>query len=224
LIRALAADIDGTLTDERRAISPVAVKAIRSLRVPVVLATGNTHCFTRATAVLLGTPLAFVAENGGVVSYTDEKIELLADPKVCEAAFQELARVFPLERYSSRYRFTDLALRRNFEVEAVSRYIKDRSLPVELIDTSFAVHIKDSRVDKGTGLRRIADHMGLELRDFAAVGDSPGDIPMFEVAGFSACVANAPPELKRIADYVARAKYGEGFAEIVNHMRERGML
>jgi hydroxymethylpyrimidine pyrophosphatase-like HAD family hydrolase len=50
LIRALAVDIDGTLTDMRRILCPVALAAIRLLKVPVILVTGNTHCFTRTHA------------------------------------------------------------------------------------------------------------------------------------------------------------------------------
>ncbi|HSD58211.1 MAG TPA: HAD hydrolase family protein, partial [Methanotrichaceae archaeon] len=70
MIRAMAVDIDGTLTDMKRVLCPAAVEAVRSLEVPVVLVTGNTHCFTRAVSVLLGTPRIFIAENGGVVSHS----------------------------------------------------------------------------------------------------------------------------------------------------------
>ncbi len=50
------------------------------------------------------------------------------------------------------------------------------------------------------------------------------DLPMFELAGFRASVGNASPELKRMSDYVARAKYGNGFAEIINYMNEKEMF
>jgi len=75
-------------------------------------------------------------------------------------------------------------------------------LPVELIDTAFAVHIKDRRVDKGTGLSRIAGRMKIDLSQFAAIGDSNSDLPMFRLAGFRACVGNASQQLKQISDYV----------------------
>ncbi|MCX6670138.1 MAG: phosphoglycolate phosphatase [Methanothrix sp.] len=225
MIRALAVDIDGTLTDQNRVLCPAAMAAMRGLRVPVVLVTGNTHCFTRTASVLLGTPRIFIAENGGVVSHAENDMEILADLQVCEAAFKELSKIFPLERYNStRYRFTDIALKRNFDVKAASRYVRERSLPVDIIDTAYAVHIKDKRVNKGTGLRCIAERMQIDLREFAAVGDSPSDIPVFELAGFRAAVGNASPELKAASDYVAKAKYGEGYAEIVKHMIDTGLL
>ena len=225
LIRAIAVDIDGTLSDENRVLSPSVVEAMRSLKVPVVLATGNTHCFTRTVSILLGTPRIFIAENGGVVSHSENEMEILADPAMCQEAYRQLSLVFPLEVYNSfRYRFTDIALKRNFDVSEASRYIEARSLPVDLLDTTYAVHIKDKRVDKGTGLERVAERMGIGPEEFAAVGDSTSDVPMFKLAGFKAAVNNAHPDLKAISDYVAETSYGQGFAEIVNYMVERRML
>ena len=225
MIRALAVDIDGTLSDRNRVLCPKAVQALRSVKVPVMLCTGNTHCFTRTVSVLLGTPRIFISENGGVLSYSEDEMEVLADMSVCEDALQKLAADFPLQRYNSgRYRFTDIALQRNFDVAAASRRAMELGLPVELIDTAFAVHIKDRRVDKGTGLSRIAGRMKIDLSQFAAIGDSNSDLPMFRLAGFRACVGNASQQLKQISDYVAGAKYGDGFAEIIDYMISQKML
>jgi phosphoglycolate phosphatase (TIGR01487 family) len=227
-IRALAVDIDGTLSDHNRVLCPSALKALRALRkqkVDVVLSTGNTHCFTRTVSVLLGTPRIFIAENGGVLSYSEDEMEILADLKVCEDAFEKLAAEFPLQKYNSaRYRFTDIALQRNFDVLAAARRVQELGLPVEIIDTTYAVHIKDKRIDKGTGLIRIAKHMNIDLAEFAAIGDSNSDLPMYRLAGFRASVGNAGPELKQDSDYVAKAEYGNGFAEIINFMNEKGMF
>ena len=227
MIKALAVDIDGTLTDHRRVLCPVAVKTIRKLNMPVVLSTGNTHCFSRTVSVLLGTPRIFIAENGGVLSHAEDDMEILADLQICLDAYQKLANEFPLHKFETaghRYRFTDVTLQRDFDVEAVARRAHELGLPVDIIDTTFAVHIKDKRVDKGTGLRRIAERMKIDLSEFAAIGDSLSDGPMFELAGFRASVGNAGPELKGMSDYVARAKYGNGFAEIIDFMIEQKML
>jgi phosphoglycolate phosphatase (TIGR01487 family) len=227
LIRALVVDIDGTLTDENRVLIPQAVEALRCIKLPVILATGNTHCFTRAVSVLLGTPRIFISENGGVVSYSEKEMEILADLERCERAFEELSRIFPLERHNSdcpRYRFTDIALKRNFDVAKAAEYVQSRDLEVEIIDTTFAVHIKDRRVSKGTGLLRVAEKMGLRPAQFAAIGDSGSDLPMYEMAGFRASVANATSELKEASDYISPSSYGLGFSEIVRHMYEERMF
>jgi hypothetical protein len=66
--------------------------------------------------------------------------------------------------------------------------------------------------------------MKIDLSSFAAIGDSKSDLPMFRLAGYSASVGNARPELKEISDYVAQAKYGNGFAEIIDHMIREKMI
>lgn len=227
MIKALAVDIDGTLTDMNRVLSPASLLAMRRLKVPVILSTGNTHCFSRTVSILLGTPRIFIAENGGVLSYSEEELEILADQQICEDAFQRLSEEFSLKKYDSsrhKYRFTDVILERDFDLPALARRSEELGLPVDIVDTAFAVHIKDRRVNKGTGLIRIARHMNLRPVEFAAIGDSMSDRPMFERAGFRAAVGNARPGLKAVSDYVAEKDFGEGFAEIVDYMIREGML
>jgi hypothetical protein len=224
LIRAIAVDIDGTLTDTKRVLDPLALSAISKIKVPVILVSGNTHCFTRSTAILLGTSFSFIAENGGVISYDDDTIECLSDKSICDEAYQHLGRVFQAELLDSRYRMTDVVLKRSFSVEEGNRYLDGLGLPVDLVDTDFAIHIKDRRVNKGAALLRIMEFLGICGEEVASVGDSINDIPMFEAAGFRAAVGNASPELKAISDYVARELYGRGFAEIVDYMIEKGMF
>ncbi|MCX8207098.1 MAG: phosphoglycolate phosphatase [Methanothrix sp.] len=222
MIEAVAVDIDGTLTDDRRVLSPVSVSVIRELEVPVILVTGNTHCFTRAAAVLFGVR-HFVAENGGVIS-SDDRIEVVGDRKICDEAYEHLKERFGIKKFDSRYRLTDLVLIRGFDVDAASRYLESLNLPVELVDTGFAIHIKNRGVTKGTGLRRISERLGIPTGRIAAIGDSPSDIPMMEISGFPAAVGNAHPAVKSAARYVAERPFGDGFAEIIDHMRASGMI
>ena len=58
------------------------------------------------------------------------------------------------------------------------------------MDTALLLY-QDRRVNKGTGLTRIAQHFNLDPLEFAAIGDSMSDRPMFERAGFRASVAMA---------------------------------
>jgi len=221
-IRALAVDIDGTITDMSRRLDPASLSALYSLEVPVVLATGNTHCFTRAVSVLLGSR-HFVAENGGVISCFDH-MEMLASREPCDRAFHLLQENFDVEPFDSRYRLTDLVLKNNFDLVDAGRLLQDSGLPVELVDTGFAVHIKNLSVSKATGLRRVSQILEIPLDQFAAVGDSLSDIPMMEVAGYAAAVGNARREVAAASDYVADNSFGLGFAEIVEHMIREDMF
>ena len=52
--KAIVVDVDGTITFSDRSIDCRAVKALRSVKVPVIIATGNVLCFARAAAKLVG--------------------------------------------------------------------------------------------------------------------------------------------------------------------------
>ncbi|MEM4648587.1 MAG: HAD hydrolase family protein, partial [Nitrososphaerota archaeon] len=57
----------------------------------------------------------------------------------------------------------------------------------------------------------------LDVQGFvAAIGDSEIDQELLEAADFRAAVADGDPEVKRIADYVAKKKDGEGVMEVID--------
>lgn len=226
MIRVVALDIDGTLTDDERVLSPPALEAVSRLnsRVQVILVTGNVHCFTRAAAVLLGTSRTFIAENGGIISWGEGEMELFSDPSICQEAYLRLKEVYPLSKMDSRYRMTDLVVESNFDVSEAASLLETWGLEADLVDSGFAVHIKDRKVDKGRALERVMDRLGLRKEEVAAVGDSISDLPMFRVAGFRASVANAVPELKEESDYVSKLEFGAGFCEIVSYMAAEEMI
>ncbi|MBU3967738.1 MAG: HAD hydrolase family protein [Euryarchaeota archaeon] len=94
--KAIVVDIDGTITYSDRSIDCRAVEALRSVKVPVVIATGNVLCFARAASKLVGTGGLIVAENGGVVECGTVESDT-SHMKMCEEAFDHLNRHFPLE-------------------------------------------------------------------------------------------------------------------------------
>jgi hydroxymethylpyrimidine pyrophosphatase-like HAD family hydrolase len=58
--------------------------------------------------------------------------------------------------------------------------------------------------------------MGINLKNIMAMGDSENDIEFLRVAGHKVAVANADSELKDMADYVTRNRFGDGVAEAIN--------
>ena len=220
--KAVVVDVDGTITYSDRSLDFRAVEALRGLKVPVVIATGNILCFARAASKLVGTGGIVIAENGGIV----ECGGVLSDTshmKECEEAFKFLERHFTLEMIDPEYRITEIGLRRNFDVEIARELLKEFP-EVEIVDTGFAVHIKSKRINKGIGLKRVAELMGLDARELVAIGDSPNDIEMLEASGFGVAVGNAHPELKRVARMVTKGEYGAGVAEAVGELRRRGEI
>lgn len=220
--KAVVVDVDGTITFRDRRLDCRAVEALRSLRVPVVIATGNILCFARAASKLVGTGGMVIAENGGVIECCIVEYDT-THIKECEEAFELLNRHFALERLDPENRKTEIGLRRDFDVERARQMLREYP-EIEIMDTGFAVHIKSRRINKGTGLKRIAELMGLKEQDFVAIGDSPNDIEMLKEAGFGVAVGNAHPELKKVADMVTDGEHGAGVAEAVRYLKERGEI
>jgi Cof subfamily protein (haloacid dehalogenase superfamily) len=67
-------------------------------------------------------------------------------------------------------------------------------------------------VSKGDTLRNVADYLNIDLEQVIAIGDSFNDLPVFEVAGISIAMGNAPEDLKRLADWVAPSVEKDGVA------------
>ncbi|KAB2944227.1 MAG: phosphoglycolate phosphatase [Candidatus Methanoperedens nitroreducens] len=223
VFKAVVVDVDGTITYSDRSIDCKAVAALRSLHVPVVIATGNVLCVVRAVAKLLGTSGIVMAENGGVVECGKVESDT-SHIKECREALEILKQHFShLEMLDLENRITEIGLRRNFDAKEARKFLGEDA-PVDIVDTGFAIHIKSKKINKGTGLRRIAEMMGLDARDFVAIGDSPNDIEMLEAAGFGVAVGNAHPDLKRVAKMVTKGEHGTGVEEAVRDMKRRGEI
>jgi len=215
-IKAIAMDVDGTITDNSRKICINAIKAINQAEkkgIPVIIVTGNILCATKMLAILLGTTGGLVSENGGVIEYQKDK-KILGDIKKCEEAFQYLKTIYPVYKVEfSDQRISEVAIERNIKEESVKDILKD--FDVEIYDTKFAIHLTDPSVDKGSSLMKLASCMNLDTEEIMAIGDSENDIEFLQVVGLKVAVNNADEELKEIADYVTSKPYGDGFAEAV---------
>ena len=220
-MKALVIDIDGTLTDEQRRLDLRAAAAIRELTVPVILASGNVLGFMKCAVKLIGTSDIMIAENGGVVSMGfDGPVHVSGDKVRCQEVLGILGEYFDLEELDGTERRSDVALRRNFDIDAARQVLVDGNIRgIELVDTGFAVHIKTVDVNKGTALVRVAGMMGLDTGDFVAIGDSVNDIEMIRAAGLGVAVGNAHPALKDVADMVTASQYGAGVVEALKDSR-----
>ncbi|HJJ98864.1 MAG TPA: phosphoglycolate phosphatase [Methanocorpusculum sp.] len=218
--KAFVTDIDGTLTDDRRRLSTRVVEEIRRLvdtGIPVVLASGNTVCVIDALSKMIGTDGDIIAENGGVYrhGYTGTR-HIEGDRELCLAAYQKIIDHFQpkgeeLRLYSNEYRYSDVSFARDVDAGEVSCLLA--GMPVQVIDTGFAIHLQRPGLSKGAALAKLAKLMGLTPADFLAAGDSANDVSMLTPAGIAVVPANASPEARAAADDVMDKPFGEGTAE-----------
>jgi len=223
MTRPLAVDIDGTLTDGAGAVDPRVCEVLREWPAPVVLATGKAFPYPVALAHFLAVERNVVAENGGV-SVVGDDLAVHGDGAAARAvadAYRE--RGFDLGwgglDLTNRWRETEVAVSRERPLAPLEEIAAERGLDV--VDTGYAYHVKSPDVSKGRALGSVAARLGIDVSEFAAIGDSENDARMFDVVGVAYAVANADDHARRAADRVTDAGYADGFLEAAADLSAR---
>ena len=73
-------------------------------------------------------------------------------------------------------------------------------------------HLMQGREDKKVALLELIRDMNLEPEQIAYMGDDIIDIPVLRRVGLSACVPEAPDEVRREVDMITRNRGGDGAA------------
>lgn len=78
------------------------------------------------------------------------------------------------------------------------------------------IDIMNRGVDKGTGVARLCDHLGISVSDVAACGDTDNDAEMLSRAGHGYLVANAEKRMERFADFRIPSNNDRGVAQVID--------
>lgn len=70
-------------------------------------------------------------------------------------------------------------------------------------------------VNKGTGVRYLAELLGLQPANIMTIGDNFNDVEMLEYAGIGVAMGNAPAEVKAFAQWVAPSVEQDGAAAAI---------
>jgi Cof subfamily protein (haloacid dehalogenase superfamily) len=84
----------------------------------------------------------------------------------------------------------------------------------------FLAEIAPAGVSKWSGVKRLAESLGIEEAEICAVGDDVNDIPMIRAAGLGVAMGNALPEVKAAADRVAPTHDENGLVQVVEWLFE----
>ncbi len=72
--------------------------------------------------------------------------------------------------------------------------------------------------DKGSGIRRLCEHLSVPLEATIGFGDSMNDYAMMTTVNTSVCMANGTDELKKISDMVCPGVEEDGIAEALREL------
>lgn len=222
--KAVAVDIDGTITDSNKRIHLGAIEALRRLEaagIPVILATGNTRAITYGLWRFIGLTGPMVCENGGVVWHPDwNEVVVRADGARARRAADMLAEnlgVDPEGITTNAWRESEWCLFPDEDVDEISKMIAESEFnDLSVVRTGFAIHLMEPHLSKGEGLKVAFERMGISPLEVLAVGDAPNDIPMFELVGHSVAVGGCFDSLAAVAKVISSEMHGDTFQPLVD--------
>jgi len=212
-IRAVILDFDRTLTKKPGRINARAFRELKSLKKPLVLASGRNTSFMRELSRKNHGISAIVAENGSVVFFPRSKETIITDSDFMQAARKIVRGKFPELSIGSVVVHAPLKMKREIR----------RALPgmkgLKFVKNIDRVMLLPKSVDKGKGVLLALHRMGIEPEKTIVVGDGENDVDLFNVPGFRVAVANAVPKLKALADQVTEHESARGVIEIVEKLK-----
>ena len=234
-IEAIAVDIDGTITDDKRKICISAIESLRAAEkagIPTIIVTGNVVNYAYATEVLIGCSGGLVAENGGMIfkeGYNNNAVEILVNREYIEKADVHLKEKLGKDyskhaSHDNNYRATEIVFYKTIQREIIEDALKDYEFidELEIYDSGFALHVTDKRVNKGSSLKRLCEKNGINMDNVMAIGDSENDEDFLKEVGVKVAVGNADDTLKEISTYVCEKNFGDGVAEAIEKFALRG--
>lgn len=241
----IVSDIDGTLLLHLKPFSPATVEALKNIDdagLNLILATGRPlDELPQILEQLPVTPL-IISANGAVVYDSATQKVLHADgfpPEIVRELRDRIAATLPeatlkiseVECDGGSTVVKILVRRPGIPsadmIERLEAYDEKTDTPVrELATVTYSVatgiiELSPLGVTKATGLEWVANQRGLELGHTIAFGNMPNDTEMLQAVGLGCAVADAHPDVVRIADYVAPACGEDGVATVCAAVLER---
>ncbi|BAN97631.1 cof-like hydrolase [Plautia stali symbiont] len=80
------------------------------------------------------------------------------------------------------------------------------------------LEILNPLVNKGYGVKMLAEKLGLQPSEVMAIGDQENDLAMIEYAGTGVAMGNAIDSVKQIAQFVTRTNMEDGVAHAIEEL------
>jgi Cof subfamily protein (haloacid dehalogenase superfamily) len=114
-----------------------------------------------------------------------------------------------------------------FICKKIEKYIKNSELNnlFECVYTSpITLELLNKGVNKGTGVEKLAEIMGISPENIAAIGDYYNDEAMLKSVSHPACCGQAPDDLKSLCEYVTCHCNDGAVSDFINYLERNYIL
>ena len=213
-VEALVLDFDRTLTKRPGKLNRRAFRELKSLKKPLIVASGRNMAFMREFVEKNRGFSAAIAENGSVIYFPKYRETIRIDNDAMREARKKLQKKFPNLSIGSVVVHAPTGMEKQLK-EAVGSM-----KGLKFVRNIDRIMLTPKDIDKGKGVLLALHKMGLNPKRTIVVGDGENDIDLFNVPGFRVAVANAVPQLKALADQVTEHESARGVVEIVEKLKE----
>lgn len=258
-IRLVISDVDGTLVDHDKQLTPATVAAVKRLRdagIGFSLVSARPVSGIVALGRTLDVAMPMAAFNGGAVFEGDGDLvgeylvpaEIARDTvaiareagvgiwvfadgrwyandadgphskseRVASAQEPVATQDFePLLHRAAKLTFVsdDTAVMDPLAAAVTDRFGKDATIA---LSQPYYLDITALKANKGVAVEMLAARAGVPLSQVAVIGDMRNDLPMFEKAGLSIAMGQAPEDVRAAADQVTRSNREDGVAHAID--------
>ena len=240
-IKLIALDLDGTLLNSDKVVTPrtlAALKAAQAKGVGVTIATGRMFKGAEIFGRQIGANAPLICCNGGVVE------EVGASEPLFARHLPPANDIF-VDHYDEDYFYAYRTVK-DLPVVAVGEHYPDYTCDVlqcvlrdltgrvgektQVIEQMFPQHIVAQQntgnsadltapdVDKALGLSWLAQRMGLQPEEVMACGDGDNDLAMLRYAGTAVVPANGLDAARALATYHAPSNDEDGIAVAIEDL------
>ena len=240
----IAVDVDGTLTNSRKEITPRTRYALLEAQKQgkrVVIASGRQPMgvYPIARDLMLDRYNGYILSyNGGKIisCATDETVatklfprEYLADIVSVLNDYNVTINTFDDKKIFSNSKVNDYTYIEqevtHAEMIVCADFVAEVKFPFnklllagEPLELDACQELLRNGVSKGSMLPVLLDKLGVSREELIAFGDNYNDMTMIGYAGMGVAMGNAEPEVKKIANYVCETNDEDGVAKTIEQM------
>lgn len=244
-IKLMAIDIDGCITpgegaqadfDVLKKLRDYNERSVADPDVPAMtLCTGRQQPFVDLMCQMTGITYPAIFENGGGL-YFPVEYAFRFHPLITgehRAALLEFKKLIHSEMELSGEAFIQPGKEVSLSIypaprntvasnlERLRKIAENYGFDFYFDETISCINILVAGVNKGSGVRWLSEITGISTDEMGAIGDSIGDAFALEATAFPACPANANPELKKKAAFIATEENGKGVIQIMEEAIRR---